>query len=151
MVSTSTKEALRQQLIDRFWETIPPIWNQVRNNLRCIAAENFEVSVEQFHILRHIRKGFTSVSELAAIRQISRPAISQAVDVLVEKGLISRHQEAEDRRFVHLRLTPNGEALLNKIFQENRTWMMEKLSSLDEEEMLKAMDALEVLKRTLEG
>lgn len=151
MVSTSTKEALRQQLIDRFWETIPPIWNQVRNNLRCIAAENFEVSVEQFHILRHIRKGFTSVSELAAIRQISRPAISQAVDVLVEKGLISRHQEAEDRRFVHLRLTPNGEALLNKIFQENRDWMMEKLSSLDEEEMLQAMDALEVLKRTLGG
>ena len=71
-------------------------------------------------------KGFTSVSELAAIRQISRPAISQAVDVLVEKGLISRQQEAEDRRFVHLLLTPNGEALLNKIFQENRAWMMEK-------------------------
>ena len=99
-MESDTTEELRQKAIDRFWETIPPVWNQVRNNLRSIAAEKFEISVEQFHILRHIRKGITSVSELADVKQISRPAISQAVDVLVEKGLISRQQDADDRRFV---------------------------------------------------
>ena len=149
MVTSLTKEALRQQMIDRFWETIPPMWNQVRNNLRCIATENFGISVEQFHILRHIRKGITSVSELAEVKQISRPAISQGVDGLVEKGLISRRQEANDRRYVHLQLTPAGDDLLNQIFQQNRAWMLEMISGLDEGEMEKVIAAFEVLKKTV--
>jgi len=148
MVTSPTKETLRQQMIDRFWETIPPMWNQVRNNLRCIATENFGISVEQFHILRHIRKGITSVSELATVKQISRPAISQAVDLLVEKGLISRRQDADDRRFVHLQLTPNGDALLTRIFQENRAWMLEKMAARGTEELNSLIAAMEILKDT---
>ncbi len=146
MAMISTAEELRQEAIDRFWETIPPVWNLVRSNLRCIASENFEISVEQFHILRHIRKGITSVSELAAVKQISRPAISQAVDILVEKGLIARQQDAQDRRYVHLRLTPEGDDLLNKIFQENRAWMTEKMSTFDSEALNSVIAGLEILK-----
>jgi DNA-binding MarR family transcriptional regulator len=146
MATISTRDELRQQAIDRFWETIPPVWNQVRNNLRCIATEKFEISVEQFHILRHIRKGITSVSDLASVKQISRPAISQGVDALVEKGLITRRQETGDRRFVHLQLTPQGDALLNQIFQQNRAWMLEKMDHLNPEQLSSLVDALETLK-----
>ncbi len=146
MATISTKEELRQHAIDRFWETIPPVWNQVRNNLRCIASERYEISVEQFHILRHIRRGITTISDLAAVKQISRPAISQGVDTLVEKGLISRRQETDDRRFVHLQLTPAGDDLLNQIFQENRAWMMNKMETLEPEELSSLIDAMEILK-----
>ncbi len=147
-METQTKEDLAiQETIDRFWETVPSTWNQVRSNVRSIATEHFEISIEQFHILRHIRKGYQSVSELAEIRQISRPAASQAVDGLVEKGYISRHQDATDRRFVHLKLTPSGEQLLNEIFCENRAWMAEKLSAIDPEELEKILQGL----RALEG
>ena len=79
---------LLQQTIEKFWETVPPVWNLVRGNLRGIVSEQFDISVDQFHILRHIRKGFSSVSDLASARQISRPAVSQAVELLVEKGLL---------------------------------------------------------------
>jgi DNA-binding MarR family transcriptional regulator len=150
MVSVHTEEEMRQEVIERFWETIPPVWNLVRNNLRSIAVQNFEISVEQFHILRHIRKGITSASELAEIRQISRPAISQAVDLLVEKGLISRQQDADDRRYIHLALTPNGDDLLNQIFKANRAWMSEKFASLSPDEMSQINDALAILKTALE-
>ena len=60
-----TSEDLLQTAIDRFWETIPPVWNKIRGNVRCIVTENFEITVDQFHILRYIRKGRDSVSELA--------------------------------------------------------------------------------------
>ncbi len=150
MVQVSTKEELQQLAIDRFWETVPPVWNKVRNHLRCTASENYEISVEQFHILRHIRRGITSVSELAEVKQISRPAISQGVDGLVEKGLIARQQNADDRRFVNLALTPSGDELLNRIFQENRAWMAEKMAALSAEELNSAIAALEILKRTFE-
>ena len=78
-VSDATTDTQRQIAMDRIWETIPPFWGLVRNNLRSIASEKFEISVEQFHILRYIRRGLTSVSELAEVKRISRPAISQAV------------------------------------------------------------------------
>lgn len=136
-------------MIDRFWETVPHMWNQVRGNLRCIAAENFEISVEQFHILRHIRRGICSVSELAEVKQISRPATSQAVEALVAKGLISRSQDADDRRYVRLVLTPGGDELLTRIFQQNRAWMMEKLSGLEEEEIKTVIEAFDILKRAV--
>lgn len=137
-----------RETIERFWETIPGVWNQLRCNVSAIAAEEFGISVEQFHILRLIRKGAQSVSELAEARSISRPAVSQAVDLLVEKGLISRRQDVSDRRFVQLRLTPEGDDLINRIFQRNRAWMAEKMAALSPEELETVIQGLETLKST---
>ena len=146
-----TSEELLQTAIDRFWETVPPVWNKVRGNVRCIATENFEITLDQFHILRHIRKGRGSVSELADLQQISRPAISQAVDILVEKGLISRRTNADDRRYIRLELTPSGNDLLNTIFRQNRTWMMEKMAAVSPDEIDSIVQGLEILKKTFIG
>jgi DNA-binding MarR family transcriptional regulator len=136
--------------IDRFWETFPSVWDMIRGNIRAIATENFEITVEQFHILRHIRKGRGSVSELAEVKQISRSAISQAVDVLVDKGLITRQTKPEDRRYVTLELTKNGNDLLNAIFERNRAWMMIKMASLSQEELNNINRAMELLKKTFD-
>jgi MarR family transcriptional regulator, 2-MHQ and catechol-resistance regulon repressor len=143
-------EELIQQTIDRFWETIPATWNQIRSNIRGIITENFDITIEQFHILRHVRKGIRSVSELAEEKQISRPAISQAVDILVEKGLVTRHQSPGDRRFVQLELTESGDELLNTIFHMNRKWMAEKMSALSSEDLTKALQGMELLKQTFD-
>ena len=105
LVTDSATEQLIPATIEAFWSTIPPVWNRVRGNVRAIALENFDISVEQFHILRHIRRGLSSVSELAEVKQISRSAVSQAVDILVARGLICRRQNALDRRNIPLELT----------------------------------------------
>jgi DNA-binding MarR family transcriptional regulator len=135
-----------QQTIDRFWESFPPTWNRIRTNVRGIAVEKFGITVDQFHILRNIRRGYGSVSELAEAKGISRPAISQAVDLLVGKGLVTRRQNVEDRRFVQLELTDEGSELLSAIFRENRIWMEQKLSNLTPEQMAQIIAALDVLK-----
>lgn len=146
-----TTDELLQQVIDRFWESVPPTWNRIRTNVRGIAAEKFGITVEQFHILRHIRKGHGSVSELAEAKGISRPAISQAVELLVNRGLVTRRQNPEDRRFVQLELTENGEQLLSAIFRENRAWMEGKLSVLTPEQMTQIIAALDVLKTAFDN
>lgn len=149
-IDTSFSESLVNNAIDRFWETIPPVWGRIRGNVRGIAMEHFNLTVEQFHILRHIRMGCHSGSDLAAIQQISRSAISQVVDLLVGKGLITRCEQTEDRRYVQLELTESGNALLNAIFKKNRAWMMEKLATLNPEELNKVLLAMEVLKKTFD-
>jgi DNA-binding MarR family transcriptional regulator len=141
-------DELLQQTIDRFWENFPPTWNRIKTNVRGIAAEKFGITVEQFHILRHIRRGQGSVSELAEAKNISRPAISQAVDVLVQKGLITRTPDARDRRHVQLALTASGNALLDAIFDNTRQWMMQTLSPLSDEELQALTCAMDSLRKT---
>ena len=138
-----------EQTLDKFWETIPPLWGYIRAHIRAIATENFDISVEQFHILRYIRRGDCSVSELADARNISRPAISQGVDALVNKGLVMRRQSKEDRRYVELELTPEGNALLDSVFQNTREWMKSSLESLSQEELELAMRGMEMLKKMI--
>lgn len=146
---TST-EQLREQAIDRFWETIPPVWNTVRTHIRTTATANFDITVEQFHVLRFVRKGSDSLSELAAAKNISRPAMSQAVEVLVKKGLLTRVQSSKDRRYVDLTLTEAGNHLLDTVFRETRGWMKERMSKLTASELETIDKAMEALKKILD-
>jgi DNA-binding MarR family transcriptional regulator len=136
-----------RRAVDAFWDVLLPFWNQVRAHIRQTAVEEHDLTVEQFHILRHIRRGFTSVSELALAKNISRPAASQAVDGLVKKGFILREQGMRDRRVVRLALTPAGDALLDTIFEETRRWMMSVLAPLSDEELDRLVLALASLKK----
>ena len=146
---TSPKD-LQDQTIDRFWETIPPLWNFVRSYIRATATGNFDITVEQFHVLRYIRRGPGSMSELATAKNISRPAISQAVDVLVKKGLLTRVHSTTDRRYVELALTDEGNALLDAVFKETRGWMKERMGNLSVDELETFVMALVSLKKMME-
>ena len=115
LTNTTTEEAL-----DRFWENVPPLWGQVRGHIRHAATEEFRIGIEQFQVLRLIRAGKGSVSEIAAARNISRPAVSQAVDALANRGLLTRTQDSEDRRHMELALTRSGDELLDAVFENTR-------------------------------
>ena len=143
-------EQLHDQAVDRFWETLPPLWNFIRSHIRATATSNFDITVEQFHVLRYVRRGVTSMSDLAVAKNISRPAISQAVDVLVKKGLLTRVQSTQDRRVVDLALTDEGSALLDAVFKENREWMKGRMSNLTATELKLILNATEVMKKIME-
>ena len=146
----TTSERLREQAIDRFWETVPPVWNTVRSHIRATATAKFDITVEQFHVLRYVRRGPNSMSELAVAKNISRPAISQAVDVLVKKGLLTRVPSSTDRRVIELALTDAGNALLDTVFRENREWMKERMNGLTVDELATIGKAMDALKKILE-
>jgi DNA-binding MarR family transcriptional regulator len=148
-VKTDAKTALLDQALDRFWETIPPLWGTIRAHIRAVATEELDISVEQFHILRFIRRGHDSVSELAEARNISRPAVSSGVDALVQKGLVARTPDQEDRRRIDLSLTPEGSALLDSVFQNTREWMKASMVDLTAEELETAVRGMEVLQKMI--
>jgi DNA-binding MarR family transcriptional regulator len=139
---------LLQQTIERFWDTVPAVWGKVRCNVRSNATKDYSINLVQFHILRHIRHGVNTAGELAEKIMITRPAVSQAVDLLVEKGLVNREENPNDRRFVSLELTGEGETLLNSVFAKSRKWMGEQMDSLTDEEMDTIIRALGLLKQT---
>ena len=146
----TSSDQLREQAIDRFWETVPPLWNFVRSHIRATATGTFDITVEQFHVLRYVRRGNGSMSELATAKNISRPAISQAVDVLVKKGLLTRIHSTTDRRYVELELTDEGNALLDTVFKETRGWMKEQMGTLSADELETIAKAMDIMKKMLE-
>jgi DNA-binding MarR family transcriptional regulator len=145
----TSMDDLQEQTIDRFWETIPPVWNLVRSHLRATATGRFDITVEQFHVLRYVRRGPNSMSDLATAKNISRPAISQAVDVLVKKGLLTRIQSTTDRRCVELALTDAGSDLLDTVFKENRDWMKDRMKDLTADDLGNIIRTMEVLKKIM--
>ena len=146
--STRSSEKLRQ-VVDVFWETFPPLWRMIQAHIREVAVEQFSITVEQFHILRHIRRGRDSVSALAEVKDISRPAISQSVGLLVTRGLIVRTIDPQDRRHVQLDLTAEGNALMDIIFGDTRQWMMETFAPLSVNEIQALTRSMESLKKIL--
>jgi len=135
--------------VDKFWDSFPPFWHRVRAHIREVAVEQFDITVEQFHILRLIRQGQGSVSEIAQAKHISRAAISQAMEALVTKGFVTRSQSPIDRRHVQLALTAEGSAHLNSIFEDTSQWLMPDLASLSETEVQALIKAMESLQRVL--
>jgi DNA-binding MarR family transcriptional regulator len=146
--SRLSSEELRQA-VDGFWESFPPLWRMIQTHIREVAVEQFNITVEQFHILRHIRRGRDSVSALAKAKDISRPAISQSVDLLVTKGLIMRTIDPQDRRHVKLDLTADGNALMDAIFGDTRQWMMKIFALLSTNEIQALTRSMESLKKVL--
>ncbi len=132
--------------VDSVLETLPPVWDRIRFNLRRAATSKFGISLEQFHTLRHIRRGYCHTGDLAEKRQISRPAISQAVAVLVDRGLVTRAQESGDRRLVRLELTPYADEVLDENYRENRAWTKEKMAALSPEELDCVRKAMNILR-----
>jgi len=136
--------------IDRFWEAVPPAWHRTRAYIRRAAAEQFQLTVEQFQVLRRIRRGHNSVSRLADAGGTSRSAVSKAVDALVRRGLIERFPDAQDRRHIELRLTGEGERLLTALFEQTRAWLAGRIERLNENETERLLDGMSLLARAFQ-
>jgi MarR family 2-MHQ and catechol resistance regulon transcriptional repressor len=62
-------------------------------------------------------------------------SISIAVERLVEKGLVSRVESAEDRRVRMVALTPSGKDLIVAAFQKHASQMRRVFSELSAKEL----------------
>ena len=102
-----TKEILVENAVEGFWEVFPQFWHQIRARTAKV-AEQYWVTRTEFLILKRVDEGCNSVSRLAESKHISPPAISRMVDGLVEKNLISRTEDPQDRRYTLLSLTGQG-------------------------------------------
>ncbi len=82
-----------------------------------------------------LHKGPLPVNTIGPIVDLTPGSISIAVDRLVEKGLASRVESAEDRRVRMVALTPAGKNLIVAAFQKHAAQMRRVFSELSAEEL----------------
>lgn len=70
------------------------------------------LTVSQSYCLRILYfQGVRTMSELAAEVQVRLSTVTGIIDQLEKKGLVERADHPEDRRSLHVRLTPDGKNL----------------------------------------
>jgi DNA-binding MarR family transcriptional regulator len=104
------------------------------------------LSFSQINILmRLVHKGSTSVSEVGEQLGVSNAAASQAVDRLVQLGLIVRTEDPEDRRAKQLALTQKGRDLINQGVEARSKWVEGVTDSLSSDQQNMISSALILL------
>jgi len=78
-----------------------------------LSKEGFsDITSSNFNILRHLNPEGMHLSALAKDAQISKQAIGKMIKDLVNKGYVSLTPDQHDARAKHVRLTANGQKLI---------------------------------------
>jgi DNA-binding MarR family transcriptional regulator len=105
------------------------------------ALKSFDISIEQFNVLRILRGKKSEPTNLQDIqeRMINKMSnTTRLVDKLILKGLVERFVCEKNRRKVDIYITEEGLKLLNEVdpvIEDKETLMTSKLSTLELENL----------------
>ncbi|MGL4647847.1 MAG: MarR family winged helix-turn-helix transcriptional regulator [Caldilineaceae bacterium] len=125
---------------------VPPVIIQaIRFEMRSLRLT--DLSVPQFRTLAYIsRNPGASLSAAAEFIGLTLSSMSILVNGLVDKGMVEREVGRQDRRRIHLTLTPGGKQLLTGILEGTEQRLADMLLPLSDEERLTIVRALELLR-----
>ncbi len=105
------------------------------------------VAPHQFSVLCRLEEAPRTPGELAEIEKVSAPSMTRTVAALVERGLVERTADPEDRRQVILSLTRDARSLLKDIRRKRDAWMSVRVGHLTPEEQAVLQQASAILTR----
>jgi len=93
------------------------------------------LTISQFGVLEALHhKGPLCQRDIAAKILKSTGNITLVVDNLEKQGLVKRERTSEDRRYLTVRLTAKGEALIGTVFADVEAAIITEMSALDADE-----------------
>jgi DNA-binding MarR family transcriptional regulator len=105
-------------VIARVTRTSGFLANSIRNNLRSTGIEPWEFDV--LATLRRVGPPHTlSPKDLVATTMVGNAAMTHRVDKLVERGLVSRKVDPDNRRRLQISLTAAGTELIDAIITDH--------------------------------
>ncbi len=118
------------------------------NNLLRPYFENYNLTTQQFNILRILRGQYPKPATINLLKERMIDKMSDAsriVDRLVQKGLVSRCTNTKDRRAVDIRISDEGLSILEKMDKDFKAKDIFKCA-LTEEEATQLNDLLDKLR-----
>jgi DNA-binding MarR family transcriptional regulator len=100
-----------------------------------------------FFISNH---GSTTTGKLAAALGVTPTNVTGIIDRLLERKLITRTGDPDDRRVILLRTTSQGEELVTELRQKRKERMLELFNHLTDKEAAIVAQALKILVKAIE-
>jgi len=142
-VATSAEE--RRAAALRLWIVLARAHAAVEAHARAHAAEH-GLTLPEFGVLEALHhKGRMLLGEVQRKLLVSSGGVTYLVDRLVDKGLVERCDNPEDRRAKFVSLTKKGARFIERIFPEHAERIERAVSSLGVEEQLAATALLKKL------
>lgn len=80
-----------------------------------LTTKQSDLTVRQLAVLQGSSAAPATVRGLAAVMKVNKPAVTRAVDKLVDLGLMNRKRDPADARSVFLSLTKKGDRLVREL------------------------------------
>src|SRR6201992_4140284 len=109
-----------------------------------------ELSRTEAGVLGTLRDGPRRITELATTEALAQPTVTQLVDKLEGRELVTRRRAETDGRVVLVEMTPAGREKLEEVRQEIRANMRRQLAELPDEDLTELVHAAETLGSLIE-
>jgi DNA-binding MarR family transcriptional regulator len=97
---------------------------------------NLPITIGQLKSLFFIsNQGSTNLGKLAAALRVTSTNTTGIIDRLVKQGLVSRTEDAQDRRMLLLRVTEEGERLVTQLREKRRDYRVQVMTRMNIEEL----------------
>lgn len=144
------EEAIRQQKFDSEYHKVAVnvlFTSSWLYNLNALFLKPFQITPEQFNVLRILRGSHPRPLRLADItcRMIDKNSnATRLVEKLRQKGMVSRTVCESNRRQVDIHITPKGQRVLEKIDKESGQWTatLQKLSPSEARQLNALLDKM---------
>lgn len=100
----------------------------------------------QYSLLENVKVSQpVTPSQISDCLHISMPNTSRELRKLIEKNLIEKVEDSEDRRKQYIRLSKDGEIMMNEAFASIESRFLSRIENASAEELTEINRALDVL------
>ena len=117
---------------------------------RAAAASHGLSLTESAVMARLARDGPATTADLARAEGMKPQSMGTTVAALEEMGMVERRPHPTDGRQVNIALTAKGAAVRKSAKDAKRTWLVQAITQLDEDERETLFKAGEIIKRLVE-
>ncbi|EES74998.1 transcriptional regulator, MarR family [Paenibacillus sp. oral taxon 786 str. D14] len=136
------------QLIERYLAAYFEVTKRLNGQIRDMIQE--DVTMEQFQILKYIAsRGRCTSTELADTFGVGKSSITAMTTRMVDKGVLQRTRDEEDRRVVYLTMTEQGERNYAIVQEQIMSTVSKYLVHFSAEEVEGVISAFEKLARLI--
>ncbi len=115
-----------------------------------VSVESLEVTASQGYILMALPEtDRITMNNLSIKMKLANSTMTRMVDQLVQKGMVLREPDPEDRRVVCIRITERGRDARDRLRDTLQTLFAQVIQDIPEEERASILNSLELLNRSI--
>lgn len=124
--------------------------NRVSKAVARLYASRFDMTIPEWRVLAVVgRFGPLTATDVGSRTEMDKVQVSRSIARLLDRGLIERRTDPNDRRRMDLRLTEQGRVIHGEIVPLARSVEMKLLATLDEASRAALINGLEKLESVL--
>lgn len=143
---------MREKLIEDYFKATSALQRAWKHRVLLALHDDEQISITQISTLFMLREHSPIMGkDLATKMHISRSAVTQLVDGLVESGYVTRREDSKDRRNVYLSVSKKGKAKLKALDKKRKHIFNQLVTNLSDKQLKAAIEINQKMLKEIEN